>query len=127
MTNQIGLNVTLTLTPVGASLPIANWASGILALTQVGNRFTQYIANVSTMGAFNPGTSIVGTVGYVMIKNLDTSTNQYVAIGSSSLLTNLIQLSAGQVAVFPAGPGLSPLYMLAQSTACQVEVLVLEL
>ncbi len=65
----------------------------------------------------------IGNAGYAYVKNLD-GTN-YVDLGFATTVYPL-RLKAGQVALFPITPAQSALYMLANTAACRVEIMVHE-
>ena len=122
--NAITASVSLTLTE--NSVPLLNWVESALSLNQAGSRVNSSVQSVLT----GPGAAlniVAGTVGYCMIKNLDTSTNQVVYLLTGAAGTKFAQLAAGEIALFKFGPDITAPYIAAQSTACQVKVAVLEL
>ncbi len=127
MANEISLSVSLALTR--NSVLLANFLSGALSLNQAGSRLAQNIQSVLTT-AVALQTGSIGTLGYVLVKSLDTSTNNKIYLLTTTGATSgaaFGELSAGEIACFKAGPGLTTPALIALSTATQAEVLCLEL
>lgn len=95
-----------------------------LAVTTAAGNVDNRIVSVSSGGetTFTLDTNI-GNAGYVYAKNLDAT--NYVDLGFATTVYPL-RLKAGQVGIFPITPATSALYLLANTAACRVEIMVHE-
>ncbi len=124
MANEIALRIALTLTR--SQTELVNYDSGALSLNQLGSRAVRQVQSVlTTAAAVSLGT--IGTVGYVLVRNMDTLTNQAMYLLTTSAGARFQQLSAGEVCLLKLGPDVQAPYVSMQSTAAQAEVIAIEL
>lgn len=120
MSNELTLNASLAYSDSedsDVSLEIAD-----LILSVVTKKFTRFKQNVGTSEeALVLGE--VSSLGYIMIVNRDET--NYVEIRVSTGSTKFIKLKAGEFAIFRFGSGVTAPYIIADTAACQVDVLLI--
>jgi hypothetical protein len=86
---------------------------------------TEYYENIQSVGTSNEAllASDVGTQGYVLLRNLDTTNFVTVSTDSSAHANPVVKLEAGEVAVFRAN---AALYLKADTGTCRVLCVVIE-
>jgi hypothetical protein len=88
--------------------------------TEAGNSLIQV---VGTSAEAMAAPSDVGTQGYVLLRNLDTTNFVTVSTDSAAHANPCVKLKAGEIAVFRAN---GALYLKADTAACRVEFTVIE-
>ncbi len=127
MAGTIAATVILSLSVSGSK--IVNWDSGALSFTQTGSRFVQSFVNVTTGMTAVPLAVGTGTVGYIMIQSLETATNNFIYIATTTGATTgdaVFKLGASDFAVFKAGGSMQAPAMSAV-TAGQIRLISFEL
>jgi hypothetical protein len=123
MANEITLSVSLNLT---RTVQLVNWVTGSLSLNQTGTRFIQQTMNVPTTATAIP-VGLIGTLGYMMIKNIDTYTTNTVNLLSTTGGITVASLVANDVILIKLGSSMQTPALIAASTAAPVEITILEL
>ena len=85
-----------------------------------GDSYVSAVQEIGTAEEVLVEPDALGTPGYVFVKNLDGS--NYVEVGLTGSYT--IKLLAGQMAVFPAA---AAIYAKANSAACNLDYIIIEL
>ena len=117
MADEITGKLTLNVSKGGAKIA----RSESFSIDMTGESITHSVQEIATGGEILVEGDILGTVGYVYIKNLD-STN-YVTVGSHATLNHAIKLKAGEACLFRAA---GSVYVQANTLACNVEYIVIE-
>ena len=117
MANELTVSASLSFSKSGVE---ASLSYGGLRFTVTGAKATRIVQAIGTSEeALDLGD--VGTSGYILIKNLD-STN-YVSIRPGTGTANCIKLKAGEIAMFRIET--AP-WAIANTAACNVEFLLIE-
>lgn len=114
------LSITAVLTD--STIGLTRRTDNLAVTTAAGNVDNRIVSVATSETTFTLDTNI-GNAGYVYAKNLDAT--NYVDLGFATTVYPL-RLKAGQVAIFPITPATSALYLLANTAACRVEILVHE-
>lgn len=123
MANEISVQAQLTLTQINQ---LINYVSGPLSFNQVGSRCLQTIqAVLTTAGVIQIGS--IGTLGWALVVNLDTSTNNEMYLMTSTVGTKFARLLPGELALLKLGPDITAPAIMALSTASEAMVIVFEL
>jgi hypothetical protein len=117
MANEIKYNLSLSVNKGGVKTERQESNS----IDMTGESITHSVQEISTDGEVLVEGDVLGTVGYVYIKNLD-STN-YVTVGSHATSNHAIKLKAGEACLFRAA---GSVYVQANTAACNVEYIVIE-
>jgi hypothetical protein len=88
-------------------------------VTVTGTNYVRLNQSIGTSEEAILGITDIGTQGYVFVKNLD-STN-YVQIGQTNKLA--VKMKAGEIACFRTS---GALYAQANTSACEIEALIIE-
>ena len=116
----IGISASLSLTgPVNASL------SGSKSITQTGADYTVQSQSIGTSAEQLDFAGEIGTLGYLMVKNEDSTNFVELALDSGVSTQKFAKLRAGEFIVFP--PSTATLYAKADTSACVVSIVALEL
>jgi hypothetical protein len=120
MANEISFSASLSYSKSGANATI----SASISVTQVGADFTNQSQLIGTASAelLDVG-SDVGTTGYVMVKNNDPT--NFVELSLNDFTQKFAKLRAGEFCILPVSTG--TIYAKADTGACQVSVLAIEL
>lgn len=127
MANEITLQAGLTLI---RTTQLENYQTGAVSLNQAGSRLVKEIITIPTTALALGLSTALGTIGYVLIQSLDTSTNGLLYLLTTTGSTTgaaVAILSAGDVHLSKIGPGMQNISMIAGSTATQVRVVGFEL
>lgn len=126
MANELTINTSLKLTRVNTE---TKWESGNLSFNQAGSRFLKNVLSVTTTPQLIP--LIGGTVGYAMLRNIYTTSGNVIYLLAALTGGRLIQLDAGEVALFKLGPDVAAPAVSLQTggttTTAQLEYLLVEL
>lgn len=114
--------VLITAAITDSTIALTRRTDNLSVTTAAGNVDNRIVSVATSETTFTIDANI-GNAGYVYAKNLD-GTN-YVDLGFATTVYPL-RLKAGQVALFPITPAQSALYMLANTAACRVEIMVHE-
>lgn len=123
--NEITINLALNLSRVGQP-NLVNWESGAIQLNQNGSRASQSIQTVDTV-ADPLQLGSVGTLGYMILRNLDTFTNNTISVLTAVDGICFTQLGLNGIALIPVGSDVVAPYIIAASTPANVEIIILEL
>jgi hypothetical protein len=124
---DIQLSVSLSLTK---TVQLANWVTGALSLAQTGSRFVNSVMSVPIATTAIPLVMGTGTVGYTMIRSLETTTNNLLYILTTNSATtgaSPMILGPGDVALFKAGAAMQTPYITPGTSASQIELMSFEL
>jgi hypothetical protein len=121
MANEIVLTGGLNVTKSGVTVS----ANGSKTIDMSGD---QLLGNVQIIGTVTEALSFVDvvTIGYVYVKNLDTT--NFIEIGLVTAVTSgnaLITLKAGEFAVFPTRQ--TVIYAKADTAPCNLQIVMTEL
>jgi hypothetical protein len=119
MANEIQINLSLNASKNGAQVA----GSTLLSIDMSGD---QFISNVQIIGTSNEALVVgdVTTVGFVSVKNLDTT--NYLEVFLDNANAQLVaKLLPGEACLFK--PGTVTLYARANTAACNAQVILIEL
>ncbi len=118
MADEITGRLVLNVSKGGAKIA----RSESFSIDMTGDSFISGVQGIPTTGEILVEADELGTAGYVYIKNLD-STN-FVTVGNAAASTNhIIKLKAGECCLFRA---FQPVYVDADTAACNVEYIIIE-
>ena len=117
MANELSLRATLVFSKGGAKVN----RSESISVTVTGDAFSHDVQSVGTTEEELAQGAELGTPGYVLLYNLD-STN-YVEVGSTTGVYD-IKLKAGEIALYRHNS--ATLYAKANTAACLVEYVIIE-
>ena len=118
MSNELRLGITLNFLKSGATLN----RTFTKEITVTGDAFEHAVQSVGTTEEALAQGADLGTPGYAMIVNLDAT--NYVEIGSTTGVYD-IKLKAGEAALYRHNS--ATIYAKANSSACLVEYIIIEL
>jgi hypothetical protein len=119
MANEISISLSVACTKNGATVT----GTGSNTITMAGD---QFLSNVQIVGTSSEAIVVgdVSTVGFVFCKNLDAT--NYVEVSLDNSQVNLVaKLLAGESCLFK--PGTTTLFAKANTSACNLQVVLLEL
>lgn len=121
MANTITFNLTMALSATKAHPSMSvNWTA-----VQIGSNFTMETQNIGTSESpIDIGTAI-GTLGYLIVQNLDTTNPIDIAL-DSGITNKIATLAAGHGALVPVPAG-ATLYAKATGGTVQIQFLAIEL
>ena len=117
MASEIKYSLSLSVSKGGARAERQESKS----VDMTGDSITHAVQGIPTGGEILVEADELGTVGFVYIKNLD-STN-YVTVGSHATNNHAIKLKAGESCLFRAA---GDVYVQANTSACNVEYMMIE-
>ncbi len=117
MANELNIIAGLTFNKGGGNVSRRE----SLSITVSGDSFSHEIQSIGTVEEAVVQGNELGTPGYVMLKNLD-STN-YIEIGSTTGVYD-IKLKAGEVAIYRHNS--ATIYAKANTSACLLEYIIIE-
>jgi len=120
MANEISISASLSYSKSGATARL----DGTITVTQAGADFTNQSQLIGFAAAelLDVGTDI-GTTGYVMVKNNDAT--NFVELSLNDFTQKFAKLRPGEFCIIPVSTG--TIYAKADTAACQVSVLAIEL
>lgn len=95
-----------------------------------GNRLTitgtQYLKTVQNIGTSEEAIIVTGldTLGYCMIINRDPT--NFIEVRAGTGVQDLIKVSPGMFCIFEFADGVSAPYAIADTAACDVEIIIIE-
>ena len=92
-----------------------------IKVTVSGSKITEIIQNIGT-SAESVDIGDIGTVGYVIAKNLDTT--NFVELRDGAAGADVVKMKAGEIAVFRSVA--ADLNAIADTAACNVRFLIIE-
>lgn len=115
MANEIAVSCSLSAVKGGASINV----NGNRTATMAGD---QMITNVQTVGITAEAIQLgdVSTIGYVLLKNMDTTNFVEIALDSNVSTQKFAKLLAGDMALFPAST--ATMYAKADTSPCNLLV-----
>lgn len=122
--NQLTVQAGLTLTQ---ATQLQNWLPPAVTLSQNGSRFGSWGQIIPTSGVTALGPLPQGTLGYLMVSNLDTNTGNIIYLYSSTGGKSFGQVRPGGFALLELGPDAQAPAAQALSTAAYIQCLVIEL
>lgn len=118
MADELTISLSMDFTKSGVNVSISKAG---LTIDVSGSKYTRLVQNVGTSEeALDIGD--IGTAGYCFIRNLDPT--NYVSLRPGSGTANFIKLKAGEAALFRLA--LNGPYAIANSSACNVEIVIIE-
>lgn len=117
MANTLSVQTTINNSTLGIN------KTSTASVTTTGDNVDLKVASVTTSEYTWTIDTDIGDVGYVWVRNID-STN-YVQVGFATT-DYKIRLLAGQTAVIPVEPATSALYLKANTATCLVEFMAIE-
>jgi hypothetical protein len=124
MANEISASAQLSATKNGVTLNNSVGLTVQASKDMAGDQMTQNVQIVGTSAeALDVGD--VSTIGYVLLKNLDTTNFVQIALDSGVSTQIFAKLRAGDVALFPAAT--ATIYAKADTANCNLLVMALEL
>ena len=120
MANEINVSASIRARKSGAQVSRGE----SIRVTMTGDSMHHGVTSIATGGTAleHAEAAAEGTVGYVWVKNLD-STN-FVTLGTHSSSNHTVKLLAGEIAIFRAA---GDLFGVADTSACIVEWVSIEL
>ena len=122
MANELTLSASIKFTK-GTGDALMNVSKSYSDLVDVAG--TEYYENIQSVGTSSEAllVSDIGTQGFVLLRNLDTTNFVNVSTDNSAHANPCVKMKAGEIALFRAN---SALYLKADTAACRVAFLVVE-
>lgn len=121
MANEISITASLSATDPADGISVFMSATG-LQFTMTGSEATKFFQSVGTSEEALELGQDIGTPGFIFIKNHDTT--NFVSLRRATGEGNCVKIRAGGVALFELA-ATAP-YVIADTAACRIEVLLLE-
>lgn len=121
MANELTVSVAMRFEK---SSVIADIAYGSLQFTVSGSRYIEHVQNVGTSEEALRLPESGATLGWCLLFNMDAT--NYVEVYTATSGTAFAKLKAGEPAVFRFGSGVTAPFIKANSSACNVRVLIIE-
>lgn len=120
MANEIEVNASLSVEDSEGTSQSLSIADLLVSLTT--KRYVKYKMNVGTSEEALP-LGDVSSLGFVIVINRDTTNFVELRVGTGG--TKFAKMLAGEPALFRFGSGITAPYIIADTSACQVEVFLL--